>query len=575
MLGQLLDGRYKILEKLGEGAFGETYLAEDQKRPGNPHCVVKRLKPGFTDHRVLELFEKEAEVLERLGRHPQIPQLLAHFADEQELFIVQDYIAGHALRKEIRPGRRLKEDYVVRMLHDILQVLVFVHQNNVVHRDIKPENIMRQLNGDLVLIDFGAVKELGTMTVNPTGQIATSVVIGTLGYMPTEQAKGKPRLCSDVYSVGMIGIEALTGVYPLSLPEDPQTGEVIWRDRAEVSDRLADILDQMVRDRYTQRYSSASEALTALQDLLDIPPNPFPLSTTPAKPSIAQLMGSTINILTLKVDVLTINMRGQETLRHANEIELVSEDLGDGTILELVALGGGTFMMGSAEDEMPDEAEMPQHSVTVRPFFISMFPVTQAQWRSIASLPAVNRELDPTPSRFKAKDRPVEMVSWEDAIEFCDRLSQRNGRTYRLPTEAEWEYACRAGTTTPFHYGETLTPDIANYNGNHTFGAGPKGVYREETTPVGIFPANAFGLHDMHGNVWEWCLDHWHDTYEDAPTNGSAWLVNNAAPNHPRLLRGGAWNKTPWMCRSAYRDRDHPTTRNKFIGFRIVCDLPK
>ncbi|PSB15909.1 protein kinase [filamentous cyanobacterium CCP1] len=577
MLGQLLDGRYKILEKLGEGAFGETYLAQDQKRPGSPHCVVKRLKPGYTDHRVLELFEKEAEVLERLGRHPQIPQLLAHFADEQELFIVQDYIEGHSLRKEIRPGRRLNEDYVVRMLHDILQVLVFVHQNNVVHRDIKPENIMRQLNGTLMLIDFGAVKELGTMSVNPMGQIATSVVIGTLGYMPTEQAKGKPRLCSDVYSVGMIGIEALTGVYPLSLPEDPQTGEVIWRDRAEVSDRLADILDQMVRDRHTLRYSSANEALLALQAMIDIPPNPLP-AAPPAKPSIAQYLGSTINALTLKVDVLTVNMQGQETLRRANEIELVSEDLGDGTILELIAIMGGTFRMGSPEDEIPDEAETPQHSVAVHPFFMSMFPVTQAQWRSIAALPVVNRELDPAPSRFRGKDRPVEMVSWYDAIEFCARLSQRHGRTYRLPSEAEWEYACRAGTTTPFHYGETLTPDLSNYNGNHTFGSGPKGVYREETTPVGIFPANAFGLHDMHGNVWEWCADHWHDTYENAPRNSQAWLIEDESESNthfPRVLRGGAWNRDPWTCRSAYRDRDQPTTRNKFIGFRIVCDLPK
>lgn len=573
MLGQLLDGRYKILEKLGEGAFGETYLACDQKRPREPYCVVKRLKPGHTDHRVLELFEKEADVLERLGRHPQIPQLLAHFAIDQELFIVQEYIEGHSLRKEIRPGRRLSEGYVAHMMRDLLEILVFVHQNNVVHRDIKPENVMRQLNGKLVLIDFGAVKELGTVTLNPMGQVATSVVIGTLGYMPTEQAKGKPRLCSDVYAVGMIGVEALTGIYPLSLPEDPQTGEVIWRDRAEVSEPLATILDGMVHDRHTHRYPSAVEALDALQHSIDLSPSSSTFPIISSKPSIIRrLSGSSLNVLTMKVDVLTVSSSGHETIRRAGEVEFFTEDLGDGTVMEMVAIPGGSFLMGSPEHDALDETELPQHTVAIRPFFMSMFPVTQAQWRSIAALPKVNHDLELNPSRFISRDRPVERVSWDDAVEFCARLSQRNGRTYRLPSEAEWEYACRAGTTTPFHFGSTLTPDVANYNGNHTYGSGPKGVYREETTPVGSFPANAFGLHDMHGNVWEWCADHWHESYEGAPTDGSAWI--DEGDPQLRVLRGGAWNKDPWTCRSAYRGFDHPDTRNKFIGFRIVCDVP-
>ena len=181
--------------------------------------------------------------------------------------------------------------------------------------------------------------------------------------------------------------------------------------------------------------------------------------------------------------------------------------------------------MGSPEDEKGrDEDESPQHRVTVSTFFISRYPVTQAQWQAIASLDKVDIDLKADPSRFKGDNRPVEQVNWYDAVEFCARLSRETGREYILPSEAEWEYACRAGTTTPFHFGETITTDLANYNGNYTYGSGPKGVYREETTPVGSFSPNAFGLSDMHGNVWEWCEDNWHNNYEGAPTDGSAWL---------------------------------------------------
>jgi formylglycine-generating enzyme required for sulfatase activity len=188
------------------------------------------------------------------------------------------------------------------------------------------------------------------------------------------------------------------------------------------------------------------------------------------------------------------------------------------------------------------------------------YPITQAQWRFVAGLPAINRDLDPTPSHFKSDNRPVEIVSWYEAVEFCDRLSVYTGRTYRLPSEAEWEYACRAGTTTPFHFGETLSPEVANY--------GNKG----KTTTVGKFPANAFGLCDMHGNVWEWCLDHWHDGYgEEAPADGSAWVEDE--DGSLRVIRGGSWFNNPWHCRSAYRRASWIGYRNYNLGFRVVCKV--
>jgi formylglycine-generating enzyme required for sulfatase activity len=245
------------------------------------------------------------------------------------------------------------------------------------------------------------------------------------------------------------------------------------------------------------------------------------------------------------------------------------EDLGKEIKLEMVIIPGGSFMMGSPEaEEGSHNDERPQHEVTIKPFCLGKYQVTQAQWQAVTKLPQVNRELNPDPSRFKGANRPVERVSWDDAVEFCSRLSNHTKRPYRLPSEAEWEYACRAETTTPFHFGETITTDLANYNGNYTYGQGPKGVYRQETTEVGSFGvANNFGLYDMHGNVWECCQDEWHNSYDGAPTDGSSWLGNEKGSNI-RLLRGGSWFSVPEDCRSAFR---HYYYDLDAVGFRVAC----
>ena len=202
--------------------------------------------------------------------------------------------------------------------------------------------------------------------------------------------------------------------------------------------------------------------------------------------------------------------------------------------------------------------------VTVKPFFMSQYPVTQAQWTAVTDLPKaeLEKDLNPEPSRFPGDNRPVERVSWYEAVEFCARLSKHTGRTYRLPTEAEWEYACRADTTTPYYFGPTITGEWANHNGNIG-----------ETTPVGQFPPNAFGLYDMHGNMWEWCEDHWHQNYGvdgGAPTDGSAWLKQDSGAS--RVLRGGSWDNLPRTCRSACRYDYDPGFRYYSIGFRVVCE---
>ncbi|NEP10093.1 MAG: SUMF1/EgtB/PvdO family nonheme iron enzyme [Symploca sp. SIO2C1] len=272
-------------------------------------------------------------------------------------------------------------------------------------------------------------------------------------------------------------------------------------------------------------------------------------------------------------DVVTVNAQGKQIEHSKGKASYFTEDLGKGVSLEMVVIPAGSFQMGSPDiEEDRLDSESPQHWLTIASFCLGKYPITQAQWEAVATLPQVKRKLDPNPSKFKGKDLPVERVSWFDAVEFCARLSQKAGREYRLPSEAEWEYACRAGTTNPFHFGETITPELANYDGNYTYGSGVKGKYCEKTTPVGSFKvANAFGLYDMHGNVWEWCTDHWHDNYKGAPTDGSAWLNNQDNDNDSRLVRGGSWFNYPWDCRSAARFYDEPDGRGSGVGFRVVC----
>jgi formylglycine-generating enzyme required for sulfatase activity len=285
-------------------------------------------------------------------------------------------------------------------------------------------------------------------------------------------------------------------------------------------------------------------------------------------------------------DVVKVNAKGQEVEREKAEASYFTQDLGNDITLEMVAIPGGTFLMGTEDEEIERlvkkfywggyRCERPQHEVAVPPFFMGKYPITQAQWKAIASRTdlEVEQDLDLNPAYFKDRPdsdrRPVEQVDWYDAIEFCARLSKLTTREYRLPSEAEWEYACRAGTTTPFYFGETITGELANYDASNTYAEEAKGEYRSETTPVGQFPPNAFGLYDMHGNVWEWCADTWHDNYDGAPTDGSAWIENGNDNCSPP--RGGSWCNAPNLCRSAFRNlNDRFDFLNNSSGFRVVC----
>ncbi|MBK1987087.1 SUMF1/EgtB/PvdO family nonheme iron enzyme [Sphaerospermopsis aphanizomenoides BCCUSP55] len=676
-----LAGRYEIIAALGNGGFGITYKAIDTQKPSKAICVVKELLPQHYNTVRADFFEKEARILEILGTHSQIPHLLAFFEENKKFYIVQEFIDGQCLDKEILPGKRLSEGYVIKLLQDVLEVLAFVHQQQVIHRDIKPQNLIRrQQDGKVCLIDFGIVKELASQILNSSGSLQTSIMAGTIGYMPTEQVRGKTVFASDIYALGITAIQALTGLRPQNIEEDPQTAELSWQQEAQVSANLAAFLTKMVRRHHGFRYQNAQAALEDLRKLNPslptailspqaiVPParnlyyqeaatlakqgngqfSPVMLKRLETKRldlglseqeaqeirqavlqtyreynsqlQTSQNLHQTQPSISTKSSQNSVNRtihksRSQQPPKTANKVvsqpqslsiiqtqpfefetaqliskpgflglgttwviqrskktvELFIEDLENGIVLELVAIPSGTFLMGSTENEIESaDKGSPQHQVTIQPFLLGKYPITQAQWQAVSNLPKIKIDLYPDPSHFKGANRPVEQISWHEAQEFCARLSRKTGKLYRLPSESEWEYACRAGTTTPFYFGNTISTDLANYNGEYVYANGSKGIYRKETTNVGFFPANAFGLHDMHGLVWEWCEDGWYNTYIGAPTNGSARL--SGSDSHPRrVLRGGSWSYRPVYCRSAYRVNYPAASRDLNHGFRIAC----
>ncbi|MBD2442445.1 SUMF1/EgtB/PvdO family nonheme iron enzyme [Dolichospermum sp. FACHB-1091] len=627
----LLINRFQVLRVLSnEGGFRRTYLAEDSQKLNEP-CVIKQLalkqSGTYALKKATELFIEEAKRLQDLGEHQQIPTLFAYFEDNGFLYLVQQFIKGDNLLDELEQKGKYNEIQIRELLLDLLPLLKFIHERQVIHRDIKPQNIMRRaIDGKLVLIDFGASKQL-TITVHT--QIGTQ--IGSYGYSPLEQIQGGEAYpASDLFALGATCFHLLTGVNPFNLWTINGLSWVNnWRENSpvSVSQDLGKVLDKLLKIEIQERYQSADQVIKDIQipPIVYLPPGgnqiyqnqisgnspttinrrgfiygglflggvtvafigqslfsgkqnqtlipentitpentPTPENTiTPITP------GNTPtpiinNLKTFKFEVVSTNATGNIINRRNESATYFTEDLGNGVTLEMVEIPGGTFIMGSPENEAERYSnEGPQHQVTVPAFFMAKYELTQAQYQAI---------MGSNPSQFKGNNRPVERVSWNDAVTFCQRLSQKTGKNYRLPSEAEWEYACRAGTTTPFYFGESITADLVNYNGNSTYGSAPKGQNRQQTTDVGSFPPNAFGLYDMHGNVWEWCLDDYIDNYSDAPKDGSA-LTGRSSYN---MLRGGSWFFLPRFCRSASRHvfpwdvRDYVILGSQF-GFRVVC----
>ncbi|MEL6927240.1 MAG: bifunctional serine/threonine-protein kinase/formylglycine-generating enzyme family protein, partial [Cyanobacteria bacterium J06600_6] len=527
----LLMNRYRAVSILGQGGFGRTFLAIDELKPSKPRCVIKQFLPEVKSKKAIakatELFEREATRLDELGQHEQIPSLLAFFDQEERKYLIQEYIDGQDLLKILAAEGVFNQQQIEELLTDLLDVLKFVHENNVIHRDIKPENIIRrEKDGKLVLVDFGAAKE--TILSEETSRVGT--IIGSVSYIAPEQAAGKAKFASDLYSLGATCLHLLTSIEPLDL-FDTEEGEWNWRSHLQDNDidyELSRVLDKLVEGATKRRFQSAIEVEQALavgvspivrsapavsrhQSRKPLPKHQPKSSKLKARKKSQKLDLQTVEFQYTKISSDPCMIMGKKiglsTSRSSGKAKYISLKLTNGITIDLIGIPGGKFLMGSPESELEREIEeSPQHSVTIRPFLIGQYPITQAQWWAV---------MNSNPSRFACSDvtkskKPVERVSWLDCSLFCEQLAQITGKAVRLPTEAEWEYACRGQTRTAFHCGATVSTELANYNGEDVYGAGMEGENRQKTTDVDRFSANPFGLYDLHGNVAEWCADTWH-----------------------------------------------------------------
>ena len=587
----LLMNRYRAVSVLGQGGFGRTFLAIDEFKPSKPRCVIKQFLPEVKTEKAIakatELFAREASRLDELGQHEQIPLLLAFFDQEERKYLVQEYIDGEDLFKVLTDEGTFNQQQIEELLKDLLDVLKFVHDNNVIHRDIKPDNIIRRKqDGKFVLVDFGAAKE--TM-MSDTSQVGT--IIGSISYVAPEQAAGKAKFASDLYSLGATCLHLLTSIEPIDL-FDTEEGKWNWRSHLEDNEidyELSRVLDKLVESATKKRFQSAIEVEKALAGKVEPEPiarSPEPIPQhlhLPRKQPSSHQNSHKSKENKGKPDLQTVEFQytkisddpcmimgrkiGLSTSRSLGKAQYITLRT-KGIAIDLIGIPGGNFLMGSPESELEREgSESPQHSVKIKPFLMAQYPITQAQWWAV---------MNDNPSRFSDADvttskKPVEQVSWHDCTLFCDKLAKLTRKAVRLPTEAEWEYACRGQTTAAFHFGATISTDLANYNGEDVYGGGMKGENRQQTTDVDRFSANPFGLYDLHGNIAEWCADTWHPNYQNAPKDGSVWVSGYA--QEMRVLRGGSWLDSPGLCRSARRFKSTPDERLDNFGFRIALSI--
>jgi formylglycine-generating enzyme required for sulfatase activity len=459
---------------------------------------------------------------------------------------------------------------------DVLHYLHTAFAPPIIHRDIKPLNLKLMPNGQVVLLDFGLAKG-----ARPGMSVVKSLLAGTPHYAPLEQLNRKanqeqqtdPR--SDIYSLAVTLHQLLTGELPPDAVDRVQAAALGEPDPLRPAHELAPAIAEpfsLALQRAAavfakDRPASVAELRWMLrQPVVPEPPTVFvmpPPIVTP--PPVMQPKPAPPPIV-----------RPQPAAPQS-----YSEDLGNGIRLEMIAIPGGSFPMGSPEGVGFDD-ERPQHRVTLAPFWLGKYVVTQAQWQAV---------MGSNPSRFKGADLPVEMVLWNDAVKFCEMVSQRTGKSYRLPSEAELEYACRAGSNGQYCFGddEALLDEYAWYGNNsgrqrinadklweEVGGDGSKYWGRLEkngnqTHPVGRKKPNAWGLYDMHGNVWEWCSDWYSDSYYvECQKQGTVAGPAGPSAGSDRVIRGGSWDGHAVSCRSAARFRSAPVIRDDALGFRLV-----
>lgn len=639
-------GPYLLKKKLGRGAFGVVWLAEKQTMAGSFEFALKLAAREDID---LKALQEEVATWKAASGHPNVLPLIEADIHEDDYVIVSEYAPDGSLEKWLddNGGRAPSVDAAVEMVIGILGGLEHLHSRKIIHRDLKPANILLQGNTPR-LADFGLARVLKST------QSAT--ITGTVPYMSPDALKGARTVETDIWSVGVIFQQLLTGQMPYPQKEQVNLMYAILSDEHQplpdsIPKPLREIIERALRKNPDERYQSAKEMRDAMRDagrstvedktedeketkkfvqsedenntwkmtpqhptlpspqeekkhtqkptpLLDTIPAPESVPTpnvvTPA-PSLQTLkkgkgvwlalggvgLLATASLLcgivfapwrfatsdnppmnTERTSSNTATTNTEQTTNTNSKTR--TANLLNGVKLEMVKIPSGSFMMGSPDSEIDRRTdESPQHRVTIGyEFYMGKFEVTQEQWKAV---------MGNNPSNFKGCNNcPVEEVSWNDAQDFIKKLNTLNdGFTYRLPSEAEWEYACRAGTTTAFSFGESLSSTQANFNGNYPYGNAAKGEYKGKTTSVGSYQPNAFGLYDMNGNVWECVEDIYQDSYNGLPTDGRANV--SRGDSSKRVLRGGSWDFYGRNLRSAYRYMYSADFRLSTNGFRVVA----
>ena len=546
---------FVVEQVLGSGGFGITYLAKDS-RLGRKVVIKENLPAQFCwrdpstltvrsrqsqgggneDFRYsLESFEREATTLASLD-HPGIVRVLRSFEAFGTAYFVMPFVEGTVLdeviRKRHEEGDEFSEQEIIQLLLQVLPALAYLHDRGIYHRDIKPGNLLITAKGDPVLIDFGAARQrLSERSLT---------VIESPGYTPFEQmqSRGKVGPWSDLYALGGTVYKAMTGETPAKAADRILEDDVVpLAKRTEFRSRYSAAflagIDRAMRPRLTDRWQAAAEWMEEV--------------IAPSSPS-----GS-------------LAAAGPESLRSPLDDgaigKVVAVKLQGQVVIQLCYCPAGIFRMGSPASEKNRSEDENQIQVMVsQGFWLGQTEVTQGQWAAV---------MGSNPSSFKGDDLPVESVSWEDAQAFVAKLNQSAalpaGWKYALPTEAQWEYACRAGTESVFGFGDTLSSRDANFDGRYPYGSAMKGPYLGQTCVVGSYKPNGWGLYDMHGNVWEWCSD-W---YAEKLVVGSDSI--GALTGSNRLGRGGSWNYGGRDCRSANRNGYDPGCRLNFVGFRLAA----
>lgn len=579
---QLNKGQYVIESMLLRASSGLAYKVKDKK---TNQSVTIRTVNLINPNKDKEKAEKQQDLITQAIRvanihHPNLVKIQPQvFEEDNRLYMVMEHIEGMDLASSLDNHGVFKEDDAIQIIGKIASALKVLHNQDCLHGELKPQNIIfRSDNSEPIVIDFGAAIELFSF-----GQKKGMKNLMD-SFIPIEVIKNANDIgpYTDVYSLAGILYVLLTAQLP-EPANSRQFKQLIPPKQlnSKISDKVNEAIIKGMELNISDRSRTIKQWLKLLPSVAKKEQNTANTNSGKEQNSLninQSNSNTTVEpytfdsvILENKSELFGLMSRVEQTLAPQTS-EYFREQLDENTFIDMIVIPSGDMMMGSNSSEFErDKDEGPLHKIKVSSFYISKFPITQAQWRFVSNLPKISRSLNPNPSFFKGDLLPVERVSWYDAVEYCERLSQHTNKKYRLPTETEWEYACRAGTQTAFYFGDMINPDVANYDGRKTYRNSKTGKYEKKTTPVDSFPPNTFGIYDLHGNVWEWCEDHYASNYNSKPKDGTAY--HSTMKNQPRLVRGGSWSLQPSSCRSAKRSSYAPDSNYNFVGFRIACFL--